>query len=80
MRYWRVGHNQTFEHEVHGGFLWSPQTKAKSRRNYFYATMEQASLGDIVFSFAKTRIQAIGVVKRQAVVTPKPDFEGAGAN
>jgi len=80
MRYWWVSHNQTFEHEVHGGFLWSPQTKAKGHRNYFYDTMEQASPGDIVFSFAKSRVQAIGVVKRRAVVTPKPDFEGAGAN
>jgi len=80
MRYWWVSHNQTFEHEVHGGFLWSPQTKAKGHRNYFYDTMEQASPGDIVFSFAKSRIQAIGVVKRRAVVTPKPDFKGVGAN
>jgi len=54
MRYWWVSHNQTFEHEVHGGFLWSPQTKPNGHRNYFYDTMEQASPGDIVFSFAKS--------------------------
>jgi hypothetical protein len=80
MRYWWVSHNQTFDHEVHGGFLWSPVTKANGQRNYFYDTMEQAQPGDLVFSFAKSHVQAIGIVKRRAVETPKPDFEGAGAN
>ena len=80
MRYWWVSHNQTFDHEVYGGFLWSPVTKANGQRNYFYDTMEKTQPGDIVFSFAKSHIQAIGIVKRRAVVTPKPDFEGAGSN
>ena len=80
MRYYWVSHNQTFEHEVNGGFLWSPTTKANGQQNYFYDTMAQAEPGDIVFSFAKSRIQAVGVVKRHAVITPKPDFDGAGSN
>ncbi len=80
MRYWWVSHNQTFEHEVNGGFLWSPTTKANGQQNYFYDSMAVAQPGDIVFSFAKSRIQAIGVVKRPAVITPKPDFDGAGSN
>ncbi len=80
MRYWWVSHNQTFGVEVLGGFLWSPFTKANGQRNYFYDSMEQAQPGDLVFSFARSRIQAVGLVKRHAVVTPKPDFEGAGTN
>lgn len=80
MRYWWVSHNQTFDHEVLGGFLWAPTTRANGQRNYFYDTMEQAQPGDIVFSFARSRVQAIGIVKRQAVITPKPDFESAGSN
>lgn len=42
--------------------------------------MEYAAQGDIVFSFAKSHVQAVGVVKRRAVITPKPDFDGAGSN
>jgi HNH endonuclease len=80
MRYWWVSHNQTFDHEVFGGFLWSPITKANGQQNYFYDTMDQAEPGDLVFSFARSHIQAVGVVKRSAVVTPKPDFNGAGSN
>jgi len=80
MRYWWVSHNQTFEHEVFGGFLWSPKVDARNRRRYFYDTMIEAQPGDVVFSFAKSRIQAIGVVKRSADTAPKPDFEGVGSN
>lgn len=80
MRFWWVSHNQTFEHEVRGGFLWSPVTKANGQSNYFYDTMEIAQPGDVVFSFARSRVQAIGVVKRRAVITPKPDFNGVGSN
>jgi hypothetical protein len=70
MRYWWVSHNQTFDHEVFGGFLWSPVTKANGQSNYFYDTMEQAQPGDLVFSFARSHVQAIGIIKRGAVVTP----------
>jgi len=80
MRYWWVSHNQTFEHEVYGGFLWSPITKTNGQRNHFYDTMEEAQPGDFVFSFARSHIQAIGIIKRRVVVTPKPDFDGAGSN
>jgi putative restriction endonuclease len=80
VHFWWVSHSQTFAHEVLGGFLWSPKTSANNRRNYFYDSMEEAQPGDVVFSFADTLIQAIGVVKRRAVTTPKPDFAGVGSN
>jgi putative restriction endonuclease len=80
MKYWWVNQNQTFEHEVRGGFLWSPKTKSNGQRNHFYDTMLEARPGDIVFSFAKSHVQAIGVVKKTAVECPKPDFDGAGSN
>jgi len=60
--------------------LWSPVTKANGQSNYFYDTMDDAQAGDLVFSFARSRIQAIGIVKRRAAMAPKPDFEGAGSN
>jgi putative restriction endonuclease len=80
MRYWWVNQNQTYEYEVPGGFLWSPKTKASGGFNYFYATMEQVSPGDLVFSFCDTQIKAIGVAQTPAVTSPKPDFRNAGSN
>lgn len=80
MRYWWVNQNQTYRFEVHGGFLWSPKTRADGGRNYFYQTMEEVRPGDLVFSYCDTYIKAIGVVQSAAVTAPKPNFESAGSN
>lgn len=80
MRYWWVNQNATFRHEVPGGFLWSPKHKSNGHRNHYYETMLEAQPGDVVFSFAQTEIKAIGVVRRSAIETPKPDFGTAGQN
>ena len=81
MRYWWVNQNQTYKHEVPGGYLWSPKTRTDGAYHYFYETMTQAQPGDIVFSFAETWIKAIGVVKSQAATAPKPtEFGSAGAS
>ncbi|WP_250481197.1 hypothetical protein [Caballeronia sp. GAOx1] len=75
-----MNQNQTYKHEVAGGYLWSPKKKKDGTRNYFYDTMTQAQVGDMVMSFSDTRIKAIGIVKSLAVSAPKPtEFGSAGA-
>ncbi len=39
MQFWWVNQNQTYEHEVNGGYLWSPKTSANNRVNPFYDFM-----------------------------------------
>lgn len=80
MRYWWVNQNQTYTTEVRGNFMWSPKANANGARNPFYDFMREAQPGDIVFSFANTRIQALGIVTGHAQAAPKPDFGAAGAN
>lgn len=81
MRYWWVNQNQTYRHEVPGGYLWSPKTKKNGARNPFYETMREVAPGDIVFSFKDTRIQAIGIAESYCWESPKPiEFGAAGAN
>lgn len=80
MRYWWVNQNQTHRAEIRGNFMWSPKVKANGARNPFYDFMREASVGDIVFSFYDTLIQAIGVVTAPAQTAPKPDFGSAGTN
>jgi len=41
MRYWWVNQNQTFRHEVEGGYLWSPKRNANGARNPFYESMRR---------------------------------------
>ena len=78
MRYWWVNQNQTYRHEVQGGFLWSPKTKKDGSRNPFYDFMREVRSGDLIFSFADTRIKAIGVALQKAETASKPEFGSAG--
>src|SRR3979409_1188282 len=81
MRYWWVNQNQTFRHELAGGYLWSPKRNANGGRNPFYESMREVSPGDVVFSFVDTRITAIGIAQSYWGEGPKPaEFGEAGQN
>ncbi len=80
IQYWWVNQNQTHKQEIDGGFLWSPKRKKGGQTNHFYENMRMAQRGDIVFSYYKTLIQAVGVVTTPAEDCPKPDFGSAGAD
>ena len=80
MRYWWVSQNQTFEHEVSGGYMWSPKTKSDGALNHYYETMRMVSRGDFIFSFKDKKIMAVGFVRGAAYTCPKPlEFGTAGA-
>jgi putative restriction endonuclease len=81
MRYWWVNQNQTFRQEIGGGYLWSPKRNANGARNPFYESMREVSPGDLIFSFADTRIVAIGVAQSYCYESPKPaEFGEVGRN
>jgi len=80
MRYWWVNQNQTHRAEVRGNFMWSPKQNANGARNPFYENMRAVSIGDIVFSYWDTRVQAVGVASGTAETGPKPNFGTAGLN
>ena len=80
MRYWWVNQNQTYRQEIAGGYLWSPKRK-KGGRNPFYEFMREVAPGDLVFSFAHTRIGSFGIARSYAYEAPKPvEFGSAGRN
>lgn len=81
MRYWWVNQNQTYRHEIGGGYLWSPKRSVGGRRNPFYEFMREVSPGDVILSFCDTRIAAIGIAQSYCYESPKPDeFGVAGQN
>jgi putative restriction endonuclease len=81
MRFWWVNQNQTYRHEVAGGYLWSPKRNANSTRNPFYETMREVAPGDLVLSFVDTRLIAIGIAQSYCWESPKPtEFGTAGQN
>ena len=80
MRFWWVNQNQTYQHEVPGGYLWSPKRKSNGVHNPFYEYMREVSPGDIVFSYADGAIKAIGIIGSHGYTSPKPAaFGTAGA-
>ena len=81
MRFWWVNQNQTYRHEVDGGYLWSPKRNSNGGRNPFYESMREVSPGDLIFSFKDTRIVAIGIAQSYCWENPKPlEFGTAGQN
>lgn len=77
--YWWVNHKQTFKHEIEGGYLWSPKFKSNGDRNYFYDTMADAAIGDVVLSYANGKIAYFGIVVEEASTSIKPaEFGAAG--
>lgn len=80
MQYWWVNQNQTYRHEVRGGYLWSPKRNVNQARNPYYDFMREVAPGDVVFSFAGTVIRAIGIAASHTYESPKPlEFGQAGA-
>ena len=81
MRFWWVNQNQTYRHEIQGGYLWSPKKNANGARNPFYESLREVSPGDLIFSFKDTRIVAIGIAQSYCWENPKPlEFGTAGQN
>lgn len=81
MRYWWVNQNRTYQHEVPGGYLWSPKKNQDGSINHFYETMREVSHGELIFSYNDTKIMAMGIAVRPAYTCPKPEvFGSVGAN
>ena len=80
MVFWWVNHKQTRDHEVRGGYLWSPYRNTNGAFNQTYENMKLVRPGDIIFSYAHRQIGAIGRVIEAASPSPKPiEFGDVGA-
>ena len=71
-----MNQNQTYDHEVGGGYLWSPKKNSNNARNQFYDNMLEVQPGDIVLSFAGTLIKSIGVATSTGYSSAKPKVFG----
>lgn len=75
-RYWWVSQNKTYNHEVGGGYLWSPQLNNAGTRVAAYDQMTEIRRGDVIFSFAGAEIRAVGVALESAFESEKPPVFG----
>jgi hypothetical protein len=66
--------------------MWSPKAnkppegRTAGARNPFYDYMTEVQPGDVVFSYFKKAIRAIGLATSRAESSSKPDFGRAGSS
>lgn len=58
-----VNHKQTFKIARKEGFIWAPSRAKDGRPRPAYDTLQLVNPGDVIFSYAYTKIGAIGVAK-----------------
>jgi putative restriction endonuclease len=75
--FWWVNHPHTFRQEIEGSYLWFAGKAHKSKaRSESEKNIQKLLPGDVVFSFARGEIGAIGVVTGAAREAAKPvEFE-----
>lgn len=65
MRFWWVNQNQTYLHEIAGGYVWSPKRKANGVINPFYESMREvireATSGQLILNVSGVRAMATGM-------------------
>ncbi|AVC42745.1 HNH endonuclease [Achromobacter xylosoxidans] len=72
-RYWWVSHNQMHQNELDGGYIWCPQTTTDGGKRETWTNVSRVRKGDMIFSYAKTKIQAIGVATANAEEASAPE-------
>ena len=56
--------------------MWSPKVSKNGKLNPFYEFMREVAPGDLIFSFADTRIRAVGIALSPCYDCPKPEEFG----
>lgn len=72
MAYWWVSQRTTFNEDRAGGLLWAPKLDKMRKTPHHWATLTRINPGDIVFSYFKQCIAAIGVAKSKGYEHPRP--------
>ena len=71
-RYWWVNQGSTHRNEVEGGYLWAPIASKGGRKLAHHRNMADLQVGDAVFHYWSSRIQAVSSITEKAVHSPIP--------
>ena len=83
-----VNHKQTCKQErgnngngSENGYIWSPKKNQNGAKNETYENLRKVRIGDIIFSYADTKIEFIGIASSSSYDAPKPsEFGNTGDN
>lgn len=76
MNYWWVNHKQTHKAEIEGGYIWSPKKNKNGSTNQTYINLTKVRTNDLIFSYADTKIKAIGIVQQPCIEMETPEEFG----
>ena len=71
-KYWWVNQNQTFRHEKKLKCLWAPYLNKLNRKEFYWETMDELNVNDIVFSYLRGKIVSYNLVKKTAYRSRRP--------
>ncbi len=71
--YWWVNHKRTHKREIQRGFIWSPKANRDGGRSEAYENMRKIRGGDVIVSYAHTKIRAVGIAKGGCIEAPIPE-------
>ena len=74
-----ITQNKTFAQEAEGGFLWAPLFDLSGKQRRMHVILGEMKPGDLILSYVRRHIVAIGFVLSDPVHAPKPsDFDPDG--
>lgn len=73
MRIYYVFQNKTYNSELSGGYLWSPQLNKAGKKDIGYTTMTFVKKGDFILHSYKQKIVAISIAESNCYSSPKPN-------
>ncbi|MEA3318674.1 MAG: AAA family ATPase [Bacillota bacterium] len=71
--FWWVNQGKTHREEKENGILWAPQKSKQGNALSHHVNLTQAKVGDIVFCYSAMELRSIGIVKKEAIKSPKPE-------
>ncbi|EHQ9271283.1 DUF4263 domain-containing protein [Vibrio parahaemolyticus] len=79
--YWWVNQGHSFERDINAGCIWSPQTLSNGRKSYSFDCMTRVSVGDVIFSYSRGEIRAVGIASSSCLDSEFPsEFESYLSN
>jgi hypothetical protein len=71
-RHWWVNHGQTFQHALHGSYVWSPKKGKNPAHNESHNNLTRMLPGDAVLLCDDAVVRAVGIVLSRAYEAPQP--------
>lgn len=75
--FWWVSHGSSFSRELDGGYIWCPVVRDEDVQRPTWINVSKVRKGDLVVSYAKGLVRAVGVAITDCFEAPVPEGHGS---